>query len=130
MEIIVVIGTGIIGAIIGFFLGQFKFFMEEKHRAYRELLPPILKAGYRPKEENEDDFNKALTKLWLYGNKEVTQKIDRAVSIMHDSQRGELTNAYQEAIIAMRKDLRMKWPFDRLKPDDVRHIYSKIGEGS
>ena len=60
MEIIVVISTGIIGAIIGFFLGQFKFFMEEKHRAYRELLPPILKAGYRPKEENEDDFNKAL----------------------------------------------------------------------
>ena len=127
MDIIIPLSTAIIGGGFGFVLGHIKFFREEKHRAYRELLPPILKAGYSPKKENEDEFNKALTKLWLYGNKEVTEKMNKAVSIMHNHSRGELTEAFQEAIIAMRKDLRMKWPFDKLKTNDVRHIYSKIG---
>ena len=60
MEIVV---TAIIGGVVGFFLGQLKFFVGEKHRAYRELLPPILKAAYQAQEDNQDDFNKALTKL-------------------------------------------------------------------
>ena len=117
----------IIGAAIGFVFGQIKFFSEEKHRAYRELLPPIIKAAYNPDEADTPEFNKALTKLWLYGNVEVAKKMDRVVSIIHDHHRGSIGDALQKAIIAMRKDLRMKWPFDKLKPEDVAHIYTKIG---
>ncbi len=118
--------TGIIvGGIIGFIFGHLKFFREEKHRAYRELLPPILRAAYNPQERDEDEFNKALTKLWLYGNKDVAKKMDMAVSIIHDRSRGNITEAFQKAIIAMRKDLRM-WRNDELKPTDVAHIYTKF----
>ena len=122
-----VIFAGIIGIIIGFVFGQIKFFREEKHRAYRELLPPIIKAGYYPEKVDQTEYNKALTKLWLYANKEVAKKMDRAVSIIHDHKPGNKNEAFQEAIIAMRKDLRMKWPFGKLEPEDIDHFYSMIG---
>lgn len=118
-----------LGGVLGFILGSIKFFREEKHRAYRELLPPILKCGFYPERVDQEEFNRALTKLWLYGNIEVTKKMDTAVGIIHHPERRkDLISVFQEAIVAMRKDLRMGCPWGRLEPRDVGHIYMIIGE--
>ena len=116
------------GGVLGFVLASIRFFGEEKHKAYRELLPPILKCGYYPAIADQDEFNRALTKLWLYGNKDVAKKMDKAVSIIIRPDRGDLTAAFQEAIVAMRKDLRMNCPWGQLDPKDVAHIYTIIGK--
>jgi hypothetical protein len=118
----------IVGGVLGFILANIRFFREEKHRAYRELLPPILKCGYHPDKSDQDEFNIALTKLWLYGSTDVATKMDTAVSIIIRPGRGDLTAAFQEGIVAMRKDLRMNWPWGRLKSTDVAHIYTIIRE--
>ena len=61
--------TGILLALltgcVGFILGSIKFFREEKQKAYRESLPPILKMAYGPgkTEQDEQDFNKAMAKF-------------------------------------------------------------------
>jgi len=118
--------TAILTGIIGFFIGSMKFYREEKHKAYRELLPPIVKAAYNPEPIDEEEFNKALCKLWLYGRKGVAEKMDTVVSRIIDPKRGSRTEPLQEAIVLMRRDLLLPWPFQRLNPKDIRHLYSQI----
>ena len=52
-----------------------------------------------------------------------------AVSILHDHTRGNLTEALKEAIIEMRKDIQI-WSWQKLKSDDVRHLYTRIAQSS
>lgn len=121
--ILLAIATGC----VGFILGSIKFFREEKQKAYRESLPPIIKMAFdtdRTKGD-EEEFNKALAKFWLYGNKGVTKKIDKVASILVNPKRGDLTRSVQEAIIEMRRDIRIKG-YQGLKPEEVAHMYAKI----
>ncbi len=115
----------IFSGVIGYFVGVAKAFREGKQKAYVELLPPILKMAYRSKEANEGEFSEALSKLWLYGSKKVAKKMDHALYIAHDPKRGDMTKALQEAIVEMRKDIQI-FCWQRLKPEDVKHLFTRI----
>lgn len=114
-------------ALVGYLIGTVKSFRDEKQKAYGELLPLIVKMAYKPSPDDEKDFNKALNKLWLYANKEVAFKVDKVASILVDPTRGNKVEAIQQAIVAMRKDIHHKWPFSKIKPDEVKHLYMRIG---
>ena len=115
----------IVGVILGYVFGSVKFFREQKQKAYSELLPPILKFGYDRTSADEVEYSKALSKLWLYANRDSALKMDKAVSIIHNPKLGNLNEAFQEAIIAMRKDIQVfSWP--KLNPKDIKHLYTKV----
>ena len=118
----------VLSGIVGYLFGAAKSFREHKHRAYAELLPPIIRMAYDPKSSNEAEFSQALMKLWLYGSKSVARKMDNAVSLFHHPDRGNAMRAFQEAVVEMRSDIQF-WPWQRLKPEDVRHLYTKIVDG-
>jgi hypothetical protein len=75
----------IFSGILGYFVGAIKSFREEKQKAYGEIIPPILKMAYNPQDTiDEKEYSRALSKLWLYGSKKVTQKMEKALEIMHN----------------------------------------------
>ena len=116
----------VLSGIIGYFVGAIKSFREEKQKAYGEIIPPILKMAYNPQDiKDEQDYSKALSKLWLYGSKGVAQKMESALKIMHDPSKGNVTKALQEAVVEMRKDIQL-WPWQKLKQEDVNHLYTRI----
>ena len=115
----------ILSILLGFWAGRISSFREHKQKIYIELLPPILKMAFDPDSSDEREFSKALSKLWLYGSKNVTKKMERAVSILHDQRRGNLTEAFQNAIVAMRKDIQIV-PWQKIKAKNVNHLYTKI----
>lgn len=115
------------GGVRGYFVGVAKTFREEKQKAYEEILPVVLKVAYNPEQKDEEGFGKALSKLWLYGSKEVANKMDEAVSILHDPKRGNITEALQEAVAEMRRDIQIL-PWQKIEPKKVKHLYSKIGK--
>lgn len=121
MEIILIIISGLIGYIIG----TCKAFREAKQKAYQEMLPPILKFAFRSEQIDEGEFCEALCKLWLYGNRKVTKKMDNAVWIAHDQTRGNMIKALQEVIVEMRNDIQL-FTWSRIKPDDVKHLFTRI----
>jgi hypothetical protein len=116
----------ILSGVIGYIVGAMKSFREEKQKAYGELIAPILKMAYNPQDvKDEQEFSKALTKLWLYGSKRVTQKMEHAIEIMHNPSRGNITKAFQEAVVEMRKDIQL-FTCQNIKPEDVNHLYTRI----
>lgn len=119
----------ILTGLIGYAVGSAKSFREAKQKAYVELLPPILKVGYRQSDikdpQVEDEFNKALSLLWLYASKKVARKMDYAVSIIIKPERGNFTLAIQQVITEMRKDLQISC-FQRLRAIELKHFYTKI----
>jgi len=115
----------VFSVIVAYLFGTAKSFREEKQKAYGEILPPLIVVAYDRMSSNKTEFNKALMKLWLYGSKKVARKIDNAVSILHHPEKGNITEAFQEAIVEMRADIQ-PWPWQRLKSEDVRHLYSQI----
>jgi hypothetical protein len=122
----IVIAPVILSAILGYLFAKFRAFREEKQKAYSELLPIIVTMLYDPQSAIESEFSRSLMKLWLYANKRVAKKLDHAIGLFHKpDKRNEVTKALQEAIVEMRKDIQI-WPWQRLKPDDVRHLYTKI----
>lgn len=112
-------------ALVGYFLGTLESFREEKQRAYGELLPPIIKMAYDPQFSDEADFSMALSKLWLYGSKKVTRKMEHALSILHHPDRGNISKAFQEVIVEMRADIQIL-PWQKIEPEEVNHLYTKI----
>jgi hypothetical protein len=126
-QILFIIISAALGGLCGYIVGVAKTFREEKQRAYEEILPVVLKVAYNPEKKDEEDFGKALSKLWLYGSKEVTNKMDEAVSILHDPKRGNITEALQEAVAEMRRDIQIL-PWQKIDPKEVRHLYSRIGK--
>ena len=116
----------LISGFIGWAVGYVKSFRDEKQKAYGEILPPILKMVYNPESSvDEKEFSKALSKLWIYGSKKVTQKMENALLIMHDPCRGDVTSALQETVVEMRKDIQI-WPWQYLEPKDVNHLYTRV----
>ena len=121
---IIAIFTGIVGYVIG----TIKSFREAKQKAYGEILQPILKVAYDPEKGDEKEFTMALSKLWLYGSKKVTQKMEHALKIMHGDMKEDLTKALQEAVVEMRTDIQI-WPWQMLNREDVNHLYTIIAKG-
>ncbi len=116
----------LVSGLAGYVVGTAKAFREEKQRVYGEIIPPILKMAYHPEtSEDEKEFSKALSKLWLYGSKDAARKMNRAVSILHDPQKGDITKAFQEAIAEMRKDIQLL-PWKKLDASEVNHFYTRI----
>ena len=128
---VIAIFTGIVSVIVGYVIGTMKSFREAKQKAYGELLPPIIKTAYNPQGDDEKEFNAAINKLWLYGSKSVALKMEHALKIMHDPSKGDVTKALQEAVVEMRKDIQLwlLWPWQKLNPKDVNHIYTIIAKG-
>jgi hypothetical protein len=119
----------VLSGILGYIVGAIKSFREEKQKAYGEIIPPILKMAYNPQDSiDEKEYSKALSKLWLYGSKKVTQKMETALEIMHDHSKGDVTRALQEAVVEMRNDIQL-FSFQRLRPEAVNHLYTRIAGG-
>jgi hypothetical protein len=119
----------ILSGVIGYIIGAIKSFREEKQKAYGEIIPPILKMAYNPQDSiDEKEYAKALSKLWLYGSKKVTSKMEMALKLMHDHSKGNVTRALQEAVAEMRKDIQL-FSFQKLRPEDVNHLYTRIAGG-
>ena len=76
MTIIIAIVTGI----FGFVLGNIKFHQEEKFRAYREFLSPIVRFVFE--RDNQDAYNEAQQKLWVFASKKVAKKMDIVASMV------------------------------------------------
>jgi len=127
VKTLVAVLTVLLSGIVGYAFGSVKTFREEKQKAYSEILPPIVRMAYEPTPDDQKEFNKALSKLWLYSSREVAFKVDKVVSILVDPTRGEITKAIQEAVVVMRNDIYHKWPFAKIKPEEVKHLYMRIG---
>jgi len=120
----------ILSGIIGYIVGAVKSFREEKQKAYGEIIPPILKMAYDPQDVlDEKEYSKALAKLWLYGSKNVTRKMEYALKLVHNPTGSDVSKALQEAVVEMRKDIQI-FSWQRLKPEDVGHLYTKISKES
>lgn len=115
----------IFSAIVGYLFATVKSFREEKQRAYSELLPSIVKMIYDPGSSKEAEFSNSLMKLWLYGSKRAAQQMEIALSLFHNPDKGDVTQALQKAIVEMRKDIQV-WPWQRMKPNEVGHLYTKV----
>ena len=116
----------IFSAVVGYVFGAAKTFREQKLRAYEEILPPIVKVAFDPDKSDQPDFNKALLKLWLFASRKVALKMDHALAILIKPERGDAQKAIQETIAEMRADIQfLKW--QKVKPEEVKHFYTKIG---
>jgi hypothetical protein len=122
--LITIIFTGI----FGYIFGAAKVFRDQKLKAYEEILPPIVKAAFNPKQSDEPDFNKAMVKLWLFASRKVALKMDTALSFYIDPKRGDKTEALQQAIAEMRADIQfIRWRRKKVKPEEVKHFYMYLG---
>lgn len=119
MGTVIAITTGI----VGFILGNIKFHREEKYKAYREFLSPIVRFVF--KRDNEDTYNEAQQKLWVFASKKVAKKMDVVASRVIKPKRGDVIKALQEMIAEMRNDVQ-PWSFNRLKPPEIAHIYTTV----
>lgn len=116
--------TAAVGLVGGYFVGIWTAFRHRKQGAYEELLPPIIKAAFKPEGRDEPAFNRALLQVWLYASKKAARKINTAVGIMHNRCRGNLIEALQEAVAAARDDMQFCSWRQRLKSEEIDHIYS------
>lgn len=80
-----------------------KFHREEKYKAYKEFLSPILKFLFD--NDNEDKYNEAVQKLWLFAGNKVANKMDIVDSRIIKPERGNVIEALQELIAEMRNDI-------------------------
>lgn len=125
-KIVLIAVSVVLTGVIGYFIGTIKIYREEKHKAYGEMIPPILKMAYHPQDaKDEQEYSKALVKLWLYGSKEVALKMEEALKIMHNPATGNVTKALQDVVAAARRDIQL-WPWQSLKPQDINHLYTRI----
>ncbi|MFH1950149.1 MAG: hypothetical protein ABIL06_00885 [Pseudomonadota bacterium] len=123
MDLLMGISIAIITGIVGFVLGNIKFHREEKYKAYREFLSPIVRFVF--KRDNEDAYNEAQQKLWVFASRRVAKKMDVVASRVIKPERGNVIEALQEMIAEMRNDIQL-WSFSRLKPPEIAHIYTTI----
>jgi len=118
----------IIAAVIGYFLGSVKFFREHQLKMYGELLPRILQFAYTPRRsEDQEEFNAAVARIWLYASKDTALKLDWALSCWVKPERGDFHAAMQNAIVAMRNDIQPWWRLRkrRIKAEEVKHFQIK-----
>lgn len=126
-EIVIPIVTGFLGLFIGHVLSVSNSLREQKAKIYGEILPALLKAVYSGKPQKPDisQLNLAISKLWLYADKEVAQTMDKALGILVDPNRGDLGKELKYTIILMRNDVQLPWKRheQELNPDEFTHLY-------
>ncbi len=116
----------ILSSALGYIIGAVRSFRDQKQKAYTELLPAIIQMAYNPNQADEGAFSISLMKLWLYGSKRVAIQMEEAVSRLHHPERElSVTEALQDAIILMRRDIQVN-PFQRLRRQDVNHLYTRV----
>jgi len=121
--------TAIIAAVtgvLGFVLGSIKFHREEKYKAYREFLSPIVRFVFE--KDNEDEYNEAMQKLWVFASRKVAMKMDVVASRVIDPKRGNVLKAVQEMLAEMRKDVQL-WTWSTIEPPEIAHFYTKVQQG-
>jgi hypothetical protein len=52
-KIVLIAVSVVLTGVIGYFIGTVKFFREAKHKAYGEMIPPILKMAYHPQDAKD-----------------------------------------------------------------------------
>jgi hypothetical protein len=70
-----------ITAVIGYYLGAWKSFTDQKLKTYVESLPVLSKVAFSPDNENTKEFNRIIMEMWLYGSKKVVKKMDTLIYI-------------------------------------------------
>ena len=115
--------VSVVSLIIGFIFGNIKFHREEKYKAYREFLSPIVRFVFS--KDNEDAYNEAMQKLWVFASKKVAKKMDIVASRINNPERGDVVEALQELISEMRKDIQL-WTCNQIAAPEIRHFYTKV----
>ena len=113
----------LVTGIIGFVLGNIKFHREEKYRAYREFLSPIVRFVFE--RDNQDAYNEAQQKLWVFASRKVAKKMDIVAARIIKPERGNPIEGLQEMIAEMRNDIQL-WSFSRINPPEIAHIYTTL----
>jgi hypothetical protein len=119
----VIVIVALVTGILGFVLGSIKFHREEKYRAYREYLSPIVRFPFEG--DNKDAYNEAMQKLWIFASEKVARKMNIVASRVIDPNRGDVLEALQEMIAAMRNDIQL-WSWGRIEPPDIAHFYTIV----
>jgi hypothetical protein len=127
MGLIETIIIAVVTGIVGFILGNIKFHREEKYKAYREFLSPIVRFVFA--KDNQDAYNEAQQKLWVFASKKVAKKMDIVASRVIKSERGNVIEALQELIAEMRNDIQL-WSCSRIKAPEIYHIYTTVQKGT
>jgi len=127
MDLITTIVIALITGIIGFIFGNIKFHREEKYRAYREFISPIVRFVFI--RDNEDAYNEAMQKLWVFASKKVAKKMDIVASRVIKPERGNVKEALQDLISEMRSDIQL-WSWGRIKALEIRHIHTTVTKSS
>ncbi len=127
MDLFVTIIIAVVTGIVGLVLGNIKFHREEKYKAYREFLSPIVRFVFE--RDNQDEYNEAQQKLWVFASKKVARKMDIVASRVIKPERGDVIEALQEMIAEMRNDIQL-WSCSRIKPPEIAHIYTTVQKGT
>ena len=115
----------ILTAILGYYIGSYKFFREQVLKAYEEILPEIRKYLSDPPEKRDrKKYVTALAKMWIYARKDAAQKLDTAISYAVVPERGDFIQAMQIAISAIRKDIQPWWRRGErnINADEIKHF--------
>jgi len=121
MDLFIIIIVAVVTGIVGFILGNLKFHREEKYKAYRDFLSPIVRFVFE--RDNQDAYNEAQQKLWVFASRKVAMKMDIVASRVIKPKKGNPVEALQEMIAEMRNDIQ-PWSFCRIKPPEIAHIYT------
>jgi hypothetical protein len=123
------IGLAVLTAVLGYFVGSVKFFKEHQLRMYGEALPALLRLTFDPQPgQTEQDFNAALSKVWLYGSKDVCTKLDWAIGCRLVPDRGNFIEEMKKTIVEIRKDIQPWWRLKQrgLATNAPGHFYIQI----
>jgi len=126
MDVFATIIFALVTGIIGFVLGNIKFHREEKYKAYREFLSPIVRFVFE--KDNQHEYNEAQQKLWVFASKKVVKKMDIVAQRVIKPERGSVLEALQEMIAEMRNDIQL-WRYSRIKPPEIAHFYTFVQKG-
>ncbi len=107
-------------------MGNIKFHREEKYKAYREFLSPIVRFVFA--RDNQDAYNEAQQKLWVFASRKVALKMNIVASMVVKPERGNVIEALQEMIVEMRNDIQL-WSWSRFEPPEIAHIYTVVRRG-
>ena len=123
--VVLLIVSIILSGVVGYIVGAAKTFREQKLKAYSEILPILVKTAFDLDNSDQREFNKAILGCWLFASKKVAQKVNDAHKILIKHQRGDCMKALQEVIASMRADIQF-WPTQRLKPEEIDHIATRL----
>jgi len=123
MDMFVTVIIAVVTGIVGFILGNIKFHREEKYKAYREFLSPIVRFVFE--RDNQDAYNEATQKLWVFASRKVAMKMKIVTSRVIKPERGDVIEALQEMIAEMRNDIQL-WSWSRIKPPEISHFYAVV----